>query len=104
MKRSYFDRIRLKHMSIFLVLWGLLVLLPAEPILAEDENTYAVSRWTVTGGSSTCRGSSYTLSSTTGQPDAGVLNGGNYVLVGGVWGGIAPTGDGHTIYLPVILR
>lgn len=43
----------------------------------------------------------YQLGSTVGQPDAGVLSGGGYTLVGGFWGGAAIQ---YRIYLPLVLR
>ena len=45
--------------------------------------------------------SGYNLNSTIGQPDAGVLGDGDYVLNGGFWGGALA---GYRIYLPLIVR
>ena len=55
------------------------------------------------GGTSVGVGSStpYILGGTIGQPDAGLLTGGGYTLVGGFWGGAATQ---YNIYLPVVLR
>ncbi|MBN1813518.1 MAG: hypothetical protein JXA14_16895, partial [Anaerolineae bacterium] len=62
---------------------------------------YTLAWWTVDGGGVTNRTvSGYTLSGTTGQPDADVLSNGDYVLSGGFWGG-APQ---YRIYLPLVLR
>jgi hypothetical protein len=49
--------------------------------------------WTVdSGGGQNSTGGGYSLSGTIGQPDAGVMSGGTYTLVGGFWGGIAAPG------------
>ena len=61
---------------------------------------YSITLWTVDGGGGTSAGGSYALSGTIGQPDAGVLSGGTYSLIGGFWGIDAQ----HFIYLPLILR
>lgn len=51
--------------------------------------SYSVDWYKVAGGGGTSTGGVYSLSGTIGQPDAGVLSGGNYSLVGGFWGIIA---------------
>ena len=64
---------------------------------------YDLSWWTVDGGGGTASSGSYTLGGTIGQPDAGILTGGDYTLGGGFWrgGGVAA---GYKVYLPMILR
>lgn len=62
---------------------------------------YDLSWWTVDGGGHTLS-TDYTLGGTVGQPDAGVLSGGDYTLGGGFWGGAAAVE--HEIYLPLVLR
>ena len=47
---------------------------------------YRIDWFTIDGGGGTSSGGQYTLSGTIGQPDAGELTGGNYVLEGGFWG------------------
>jgi hypothetical protein len=54
-------------------------------VLAE----YSVDWWTVDGGGGTSTGGVYTVSGTVGQPDAGVMSGGNYSLRGGFWSEVA---------------
>jgi len=49
--------------------------------------TYKIDWYTIDGGGGTSSGGAYTLSGTIGQPDAGSLAGGSYLLVGGFWGG-----------------
>jgi hypothetical protein len=62
--------------------------------------------WTVDGGGATfSTGGGYSLGGTAGQPDAGLLTGGEYRLGGGFWGGgeivMAP---GFEYYLPLVPR
>jgi len=64
---------------------------------------YDLSWWTVDGGGGTASGGSYTLVGTIGQPDAGILTGGDYTLGGGFWGG-GVAAAGYKVYLPLILR
>jgi hypothetical protein len=53
------------------------------------------------GGYMFSTGGGYSLSGTIGQPDAGLLSGGIYTLLGGFWGG----GVGqYQIYLPTVLN
>jgi hypothetical protein len=60
----------------------------ATPGLAQ----YSITRFTIDGGGGMSSAGSYVLSGTTGQPDAGTLSGGTYVLAGGFWfGGGAPS-------------
>ena len=46
-------------------------------------------------------GGGYSLGGTIGQPDAGLLTGNGYTLVGGFWAGGAVQ---YTIYLPLVIR
>jgi hypothetical protein len=63
---------------------------------------YNLTWWTVDGGGSTMVGSgAYTLSSTAGQPDAGVVEGNGYTLSGGFWAG---GGTLYRLYLPLVTR
>jgi hypothetical protein len=69
--------------------------------LAQSEG-YDLSWWSVdNGGATLSSGGSYNLSGTAGQPDAGTLSGGAYILTGGFWGGLALE---YTIALPLVLR
>ena len=47
--------------------------------------TFDLSWVSIDGGGGTSSGGAYSVSGTIGQPDAGVLSGGNYTLVGGFW-------------------
>ena len=50
--------------------------------------TYTLDWFTIDGGGGTSSRGSYSFSGTIGQPDAGVLSGGNYAFVGGFWSGV----------------
>ena len=79
-----------------------LLTLSGAAVLAQSGGGYTLSWWTVdSGGVTFSAGGGYVLGSTVGQPDAGVLAGGDYVLTGGFWGGAVAFGR---IYLPLILR
>lgn len=85
------------------ILLVLTVLLPLTSIaLAQSGGGYDLAWSTVDGGGYTfSSGGDYSLGGTIGQPDAGVLSGGDYTLIGGFWGSGAVT---HKLYLPLILR
>ncbi len=83
-------------------LLALLLLLAASHALAQSGGGYDLSWTTIDGGGYTfSTGGAYSLGGTLGQPDAGVLSGGNFTLTGGFWGGAAGP---HSIYLPIMLR
>jgi hypothetical protein len=67
--------------------------------VAEFEIGWHVVAWG--GGHSASPG--YALDGTIGQPDAGLLTGGDYTLGGGFWGGGGVARDCH-VYLPLTLR
>jgi hypothetical protein len=84
---------------------GLGLLLALTLIAAAVVNSYDLSWWTVDGGGGTfSTGGAYTLGGTIGQPDAGLLVGGDYTLGGGFWGG----GELHAlqrfVYLPIAVK
>lgn len=91
----------MKRVTVLLTWVALLFL--AGSVLAQSSAGYDLSWWTVDGGGGTASGGSYTLVGTIGQPDAGVLTGGNYTLGGGFWGG-GVAAAGYKVYLPLILR
>ena len=70
--------------------------------VTQSGSPYDLTWYTIDGGGGTfSTGGGYTLGSTIGQPDAGVLVGGGYILVGGFWAsGIAE----NRIYLPLVMR
>jgi hypothetical protein len=57
--------------------------------LGLNAQSYSIDWYKVAGGGGTSTGGVYSVSGTIGQPDAGLLSGGNYTLVGGFWGIIA---------------
>jgi hypothetical protein len=73
-----------------------------QPRRAITTSAYDLSWWTVDGGGGASSGDGYTLMGTAGQPDAAVLTGGEYALLGGFWGGAA-AGE-YRVYLPLMLR
>jgi hypothetical protein len=85
---------------ILLTLLGLL--LSATTALAQSGNGYDLSWWTVDGGGHAfSTGGSYALGGTIGQPDAGVMSGGDFALQGGFWQAGAAY---EYVYLPLVLR
>lgn len=88
--------------KLFLISMVSLLLLSSFALAAAG---YDLSWWTVDGGGGTSSGGSYSLSATTGQPDAGpVLTGGTYHLEGGFWGGALSGSRAQRIYLPLVIR
>ena len=70
--------------------------------LAQADDGYDLSWWTVDGGGQTFSSDGrYSLGGTIAQPDAGILEGGGYTLVGGFWGA-APVQ--YLLRLPLALR
>jgi hypothetical protein len=53
------------------------------------QTNYTIDWYTIDGGGGTSTGGVYSVSGTIGQPDAGTMSGGSYVLQGGFWGVIA---------------
>jgi len=90
-----------KRNHILLLVIVLLGLLAAGAVQAAPL-AYALPWWTADGGGGAASGGSYSLGSTAGQPDAGVLSGGGFTLAGGYWGG-AGQPESH-IYLPMLMR
>ena len=54
-----------------------------------NAQNYSVDWYKVAGGGGTSTGGVYSVSGTVGQPDAGMMIGGNYSLTGGFWSLIA---------------
>ncbi len=69
------------------LLWGAIVASMFLAVGAAQAQTYSIDWYTIDGGGGTSSGGPYTLSGTIGQPDAGRLSGGSFVLDGGFWGG-----------------
>lgn len=88
----------MKHKSLSIL--GVLLVLSIFIPTGTDAQPYAITWWTVDGGGGTSSGGGYILSGTIGQPDAGVMTGGDYALTGGFWSFDAF----HLVFLPLILR
>jgi hypothetical protein len=88
---------------IALLLSAVLVLLLAGAALAAVQG-YTADWWTVDGGGGQSSGGDYTLRGAAGQPDAGVLTGGAYVLQGGFFTGLSAAPSQREIFLPVVVR
>ncbi|GAB4326267.1 MAG: hypothetical protein Kow0059_22650 [Candidatus Sumerlaeia bacterium] len=63
---------------------------------------FEIVKSTIDGGGGTSTAANYSVAGTIGQPDAGVLTGGGYTLVGGFWGGAGTptfnTGQSYFVY------
>ena len=82
----------------------LALLLLTSVALAQGGGPYDLSWSTVDGGGQTfSMGGAYELGGTFGQPDAGCMGGGTYLLCGGFWPGSAVEGDYYT-YVPLVLK
>ena len=69
--------------------------------VAQAQN-YTIDWFTVDGGGGTSTGGVYSVTGTIGQPDAGVMSGGNYTLAGGFWGVLAAVQTPGAPYLWVM--
>jgi hypothetical protein len=97
---------RLRWMTWLLLGACCLLLAAAVPLaLAQTGSEYDLSWWTADGGGDTPNtGEGYHLTGTAGQPDAGMLEGDGYTLLGGFWRGGEVSGQWYEVYLPLILR
>jgi hypothetical protein len=92
---------RTTSVLLVILLCGLLLTTTA---LTSSSEGYDLSWWTVdSGGGILNIEGGYSLSSTIGQPDAGVLTGGAYTLGGGFWTG-GKLAAVYKTYLPLVLR
>jgi hypothetical protein len=91
----------MKPRRLLIILFPLLILTITSVGVAYLAD-YALPSWTVDAGGGISTNAQYTLSGTIGQPDAGMLSGGEYSLMGGFWGGgRLTTGQ---FFLPIISR
>jgi hypothetical protein len=103
--------ISVSRRSLLFLLAISIVLVPVTLLRAQERESsvsapnYDLPWWTVDGGGSTepAASHSYSLVGTIGQTDAGEMEGSRYGLVGGFWA-VVPTGTGHQIYLPLVVR
>jgi len=69
-------------------------------VASAQAQSYAVNWWAIGGGGGNSVGGEFDLAGTVGQPDAGRMSGGSYLLEGGFWALLAP----YFLYLPLILK
>lgn len=82
-----------------------ILFLGATTAFAQSSSGFDLSWSTVNGGGQTfSTGGPYILGGTIGQPDAGALSGGSYILEGGFWGGGQIVAPEIQLYLPMILH
>lgn len=73
-------------MTRFNKMWFLLAI----PMICTQAGAeYEISSYTIDGGGDTSENNDYSLSATIGQPDAGIMTGGEYTLSGGFWSSLA---------------
>ena len=77
--------IRVDFLSKFLLLRGVCLVLIS--CLAAKAQDFSIDWWDIAAGG-TSTGGSYTVSGSIGQPDAGTLAGGDFVLTGGFWSAV----------------
>ncbi|MBN1582420.1 MAG: hypothetical protein JXA89_17060 [Anaerolineae bacterium] len=92
---------------------AILILLISAIIQAQEQDdpltplgtSYDLLWWTVDGGGGTSHRDRYAVSGTAGQPDAGMMSGGTFIVSGGFWGTEgALQGIRYPVYLPVVLN
>jgi hypothetical protein len=73
----------MKILSTTILLFAVMLCLPGRG------QSYSIDWFTIDGGGGASTGGVYSVSGTIGQPDAGMMSGGNYTLQGGFWGILA---------------
>jgi hypothetical protein len=91
-----------KRKWFFLSLALLLALVPI--VLVSANGVFDLSWWSVDGGGDRSGGGAYSLLGVAGQPDAGLLQGGNFSLAGGYLGGAAALTPRQNLFLPLVVR
>lgn len=84
--RSISSELKMKTLKNLFILGFCLIVSTA---ISARAQTFDLSWFSIDGGGGTSSGGAYSVSGTIGQPDAGVLSGGNYTIVGGFWSAIA---------------
>lgn len=91
---------------LFLTVAVILTVVTTVPLALAQSGPLDIPWYTIDGGGTTASsGGDFVLSGTVGQPDAGVLSGGIYIVRGG-FRGVAPVPDTKvsTVYLPLIQK
>ena len=68
---------------------------------AQAQISYSIDWFTSDGGGGISTGGIYSVSGTIGQPDAGIMSGGNFTLEGGFWSIIAAIQEAGAPWLTV---
>jgi uncharacterized membrane protein len=92
----------MKRKWLFLSLALLLALIPF--VLASANGIFDLSWWSVDGGGDRSGGGAYSLLGVAGQPDAGLLHGGDFSLAGGYLGGAVVLPPTQHLFLPLVIR
>jgi hypothetical protein len=93
----------MKRKGLFLCLVLFMALLPL--ILVSATGSFDLPWWSVDGGGGLSSGSVFELRGAAGQPDAGAMQGGDYSLAGGFWGGaVIVIPPQLQIFLPLVTR
>jgi hypothetical protein len=89
-----------------LIAFLFLILLASASFVLAQSGDFELPWFTVDGGgSSGSQGGEFSLASTIGQPDAGILSGGDFGLDGGLVGGVARQSQlDSTVFLPFVIR
>lgn len=77
-----------KQRAAFILLLLLAIVVSAAVILAAAD--FAIPWWSVDGGGGSSSGGNYNVSGSIGQPDTGLMSGGDYVVQGGYWSLLDP--------------
>jgi hypothetical protein len=73
--------------------------------IAYAQEGFDLSWWTVDSGGGQSNGDVYSLQGVAGQPDAGVLQGGDFILAGGFLSGVtAPPPPVYNLLLPLVIK
>lgn len=67
--------------------WAVSIVVLIVLVSSSANGQYELSWYTIDGGGGRSSGGPYTLTGTIGQPDAAVVSGGDYELLGGFWPG-----------------
>lgn len=92
-------------MIVLMLLLGAIIQAQEGDQVTPLTTNYTVPWWTVDGGGGTSNSETLAVSGTAGQPDAGEMGGGKYVVSGGFWGNAeASKGIQYAAYLPAVMN
>ena len=87
--------------KIIILLMTILLLLLAAAVLAQGSGSYSLPRFHTSSGGA-LSGGTYTMLTSAGQAEAGVMQGKGYTMGGGFWGGGAVREISYEIFLPTV--